>query len=215
MLAGSALITVSSIAYFDFETLPPFVVEKLPLRFESLYLTALRVHVASTSLAFPLCLVLLTRFLRRHLAWHRWIGRFTGALILFALVPSGSFIAFQAKGGALGTAGFLLTGAIVAWNMARGILDARRRDRVSHRRAMYHVVAQMSVAVVSRALMLALDAAGVDPDRAYLLALWAPVLGAVLAVELITQRGRLFRPSLRSLRAEPRLEPQAPIGGLQ
>src|SRR4051812_2551008 len=43
---GSALIAAMSLAYFDFETLPPFVIEKLPLRFESLWLGALRIHVA-------------------------------------------------------------------------------------------------------------------------------------------------------------------------
>src|SRR4051812_38055984 len=47
MLLGSALISWMSLPYFDFETLPPFVIEKLPLRFESLWLGALRIHVAA------------------------------------------------------------------------------------------------------------------------------------------------------------------------
>ena len=47
MLLGSAVITASSLAYFDFDTLPPFVIEKLPVRFESLWLASLRIHVAS------------------------------------------------------------------------------------------------------------------------------------------------------------------------
>src|SRR5258706_10312720 len=88
MLVGSALITASSLAYFDFESLPPFVIEKLPVRFESLWLASLRVHVAAALLTFPLCLLLTTRALRRRVAWHRWLGRLTGALVLFALVPS-------------------------------------------------------------------------------------------------------------------------------
>src|SRR5689334_20547500 len=53
MLAGSALITVASLPYFDFETLPLFVIEKLPVRFESLWLASLRIHVASALLSFP------------------------------------------------------------------------------------------------------------------------------------------------------------------
>ena len=36
MLGGSTLITAASFAYFDFETVPPFVIEKLPVRFEAL-----------------------------------------------------------------------------------------------------------------------------------------------------------------------------------
>ena len=83
------------------------------------------------------------------------------------------------------TAGFLLSAAIVAWCMVRGVLAARRRDLVSHRRAMRHVVGQMSVAVVSRALIVGFDAVGIDPDIAYVVALWGPVLASVAIVELV------------------------------
>lgn len=188
MLIGSALITASSLAYFDFETLPPFVVEKLPVRFESLWLASLRVHVASASLAFPLCLLLTTRWLQRRAAWHRWLGRLTGGLVLFTLVPSGIVLAFDAKGGGLVTAGFLLSGAIVAGGIVRGTLAARRRDLVGHRRAMRHVVGQMSVAVVSRALIVGFDAMGIDPDLSYVVALWGPVLASAAVVEIVFLR---------------------------
>lgn len=188
MLAGSALITASSIAYFDFDTLPPFVIEKLPVRFESLWLASLRTHVASVSLAFPLCLLLMTMWLRRRPVWHRWVGRFTGVLVLFAVVPSGVVLSFDAKGGKVVTAGFLLSAAIVGGATARGVLAARRRDLVAHGRAMRHVVAQMSVAVTSRAMILGLDALGVDPDLSYVVALWVPVLGSTAVAELISMR---------------------------
>jgi len=185
MWVGSALITASSVAYFDFATLPPFVIEKLPVRFETLWLFSLRVHVASALLSFPLCLLLMMRWLQRRPTWHRWIGRFTGALVLALLLPSGIVLAFDAKGGKVVTAGFLLSAAIVAWCMTRGIVAARRRDLASHRRAMRHVVGQMSVAVVSRALIVCFDALGLDPDSAYIVALWGPVLAAVAIVELV------------------------------
>jgi uncharacterized membrane protein YozB (DUF420 family) len=191
MLLGSALITASSLAYFDFETLPPFVIEKLPVRFESLWLASLRLHVATACVVFPLCLLLMTRTLQRRTAWHRRLGRVTGILVLFALVPSGVVLAFDAKGGRAVTAGFLLSAAIVAWFMVRGVMAARRRDLVSHSRAMRHVVAQMSVAVVSRAMILGLDAAGIDPDVAYVVALWAPVLGCAAVAEFISSRSVL------------------------
>jgi uncharacterized membrane protein YozB (DUF420 family) len=188
MLVGSALITVSSLAYFDFDTLPAFVIEKLPVRFESLWLASLRVHVAAASVTFPLCLLLATRALQRRRAWHRWLGRLTGVLVLFALVPSGIVLAFDAKGGGLVTAGFLLSAAIVAWFMASGVVAARRGDVAQHGRAMRHVLGQMSVAVTSRALLLGLDAAGVDPDFAYVVALWGPVLASAAVVELVSLR---------------------------
>jgi hypothetical protein len=128
----------------------------------------------------------MTRALQKRPAVHRWLGRLTGVLVLFALVPSGIVLAFDAKGGGVVTAGFLLSAAIVAWSMARGIVAARRRDLVSHRRAMHHVLAQMSVAVTSRALLLSLDAIGIDPGVAYVAALWVPVLASAAVAEIVS-----------------------------
>ena len=48
---------------------------------------------------------------------------------------------------------------------------------------MRHVVGQMSVAVASRAMIVCFDVAGLDPDIAYNVALWVPVLAAVAVVE--------------------------------
>lgn len=188
MLAGSGLIAAYSLAYFDFDTVAPFVIERLPERFASLWLASLRVHVAAAVVSFPLCLVLMTRRLQRRPAWHRRIGRVAGVLVLVALVPSGVVLALHAKGGAFVSAGFLLSAAIVGGSMVRGVLAARRRDIASHQRAMRHVVGQMSVAVTSRALLLGLDAAGINPDLAYVVALWAPVLAAAAVVELVSLR---------------------------
>jgi uncharacterized membrane protein len=193
LLFGSGLITALSLPYFDFETLPPFVIEKLPVRFEALWLASLRVHVASAALGFPLCLALMTRSLQRRPALHRWLGRGTGILVLSLLVPSGIVLAFAAKGGAAGTAGFLLSALIVACAVVYGVAAARRRDFATHRRAMRHVVGQMSVAVSSRALIVAFDAVGLDPGVAYLLALWGPVVVTALVVELASAPSPLAR----------------------
>jgi uncharacterized membrane protein len=196
MLLGAALITSTSLGYFDLETLPPFVIEKLPLRFEAWWLGALRVHVASALVSLPLCLLLITRTLQRRPAVHRWLGRFTATLILFALVPSGAILAFDAKGGRFVTLGFLLSGAIVAVCSVQGVLAARRRELPLHRRAMRHVVAQMSVAVTSRAMILGLDALGVNPDVAYVVALWVPVLASAALAEVVSGRALVAAPSL-------------------
>ena len=72
--------------------------------------------------------------------------------------------------------------------MVAGVLAARRRDLVLHRRAMQHVVGQMSVAVVSRALIVGFDAMGIDPDLSYAVALWGPVLASVAVVEVALLR---------------------------
>ena len=135
-LLDLALIAATSLVYFDLQTLPPFAVEKLPVRFESLWLVSLRLHVASALLTFPACLVLTTRTLQRRPVVHRWLGRVTGLLVLLVLVPSGGVLSLEAKGGSWVTAGFLLSAAIIATTMVHGTMTARRRELVAHRRAM-------------------------------------------------------------------------------
>lgn len=200
MFAGSTLITLSSLPYLDFETLHPFIIEKLPVRFEALWLFSLRVHVVAAAVAFPLCLALSTRFFQRRPVLHRWVGRVAGTLVLFVLVPSGVVLAFDAKGGSAVTLGFLLSGAIVAWGVVRGVASARRHDLVAHRRAMHHVLAQMSVAVISRAMIAGFDVAGVDPQLAYVIALWVPVVASAVCVELMTFRFSIAIWSEKTLR---------------
>jgi len=195
MLLGSALISLMSLPYFDFETLPPFMIEKLPLRFEALWLLALRIHVAAAALSFPLCLALMTRAVQRRVRAHRIIGRISGVLVLFALLPSGVVLALSAKGGGVVTAGFLLSAAIVAFAMISGVRAARRRDLLAHARAMRHVLGQMSVAVVSRLMIVALDALGMDPEFAYVAALWVPVLASIAVVEWLCRRPRPSSPN--------------------
>ncbi len=213
MLAGSLFITAGSLAYFDSDTLAPFVVEKLPLRFETLWSWALRVHVASAALAFPACLALMTRVLQRRPRWHRRLGRVTGVVLLGGLVPSGSVLAFSAKGGWAGSLGFLLSGTIIASAVVLGVLAARRGDLVRHRHAMLHVVGQMSVAVSSRALIVGFDFAGLDPDVAYVSALWVPVLASAAVAELAAVRFDFAR-LRRALSARAELSFSLPSKGI-
>jgi uncharacterized membrane protein YozB (DUF420 family) len=196
LLLGSLVITANSLGYFDFETLPDFVIEKLPVRFEALWLLSLRIHVASAALGFPLCLLAMSRRLQRRPTVHRRLGKLAALLLLFALVPSGSVLAFDAKGGTPVTIGFLLSAAIVAAGVVLGVRAARRRDFVAHRRAMQHVVAQMSVAVSSRLLIVGLDALDFEPELAYVIALWVPVVLSALTAELATRRSVVRFPAL-------------------
>lgn len=193
MVLGAAFITLTSLVYFDPDTLAPFVIEKLPVRFETLWLFSLKVHVASAIVSFPLCLVLMTRWIQRRKAWHRWLGRIAGVVVVGALVPTGIVLSVEAKGGAPVTLGFLLSAAIVLLGMIYGVHYARQKQLAAHARAMRHVVAQMSVAVTSRAMLIAFDYAGVNPDTAYVVALWMPVLASALAAEWVSGRLLPFR----------------------
>lgn len=205
LLVGWAFIAAASLDYFAVDVVADFVLEKLPVRFEALWLRSLEVHVASALVSFPLCVALATRFLRRRPRVHRWLGRVTGVLVVALLVPSGVILAFEAKGGTAGTLGFLFSGGIVFVAMVSGVLAARRRDYRAHERAMRHVVLQMSVAVTSRALLLVFDGAGVEPELAYVVALWVPVVGSGIFAEVLSSspsRARLF-PSPLHPRSSP------------
>jgi len=185
---GSAAITYGSLVYFG-EDLAPFVLEKLPLPQEDLWMLALRVHVVAAAICLPGCLLLFSNtVLRRAPRLHRWLGRVTATAILLALVPSGFYLSLFAKGGLPSTIGFMLSGAIVAAGMVQGVRAARARRFVEHRRWVLHVIAQLSVAVTSRAMLFAFDAAGVEEQLAYLVSLWLPVAGSFALVEIVTNR---------------------------
>jgi uncharacterized membrane protein len=189
MAIGAVSIAMGSVPYFVGGDVHPFVLEKIEggrLPNETTWTTALHVHVVAALFALPACLALALGSLRRRLPrMHRWLGRVTALVVLSALVPSGCYLALWAKGAA-STAGFLLSAGITAIAMAQGVHAARARDFAAHRRCMGHVLAQLSVAVASRALLVLFDRAGVDPESAYVVALWAPVIGSALVAELVT-----------------------------
>src|SRR5262245_18709791 len=186
MLAGWWVITAGSLSYFEEGLSHPFLQEKEGLAHEELYLVARQARVASAAWSLRACLLLLSRrMLRAKPRVHRWVGRITAFVVLFGLVPSGAWLSLEAKGGPLGTLGFLLSGGIVALSIVRGVRAAITRDFVAHRRWMLHVVAQLSVAVSSRAMLIAFDALGVDEIVAYLLALWVPVVASALLAQSI------------------------------
>jgi hypothetical protein len=212
---GAIIIGWASRVYFDSDELAPFVIEKLPLPHEELWLGALKVHVVAASIALPACLLLSWKRMLRFPRAHRWLGRGTGAVVLAALVPSGLYLSLFAKGGAPATVGFALSGLIVALAMVQGVRLARAKDYVGHRRCALHVLAQLSVAVTSRTLLTLLDAAGIDPDAAYLFALWMPVLASVGFVEVYVSRRSHRRNSHepKALAPDPARRP-APLGAL-
>jgi hypothetical protein len=214
---GALVIGWASRVYFASDELPPFVIEKLPLPHEDLWLAALKVHVVAASFALPACLLLSWKRILRLPRTHRWLGRGTGAVVLAALVPSGLYLSLFAKGGAPSTIGFALSGLIVALAMVWGVGRARAKDYVGHRRCMLHVLAQLSVAVTSRTLLTLLDALGIDPDPAYLFALWVPVLAGVGFVEVcivgLSHRRNSNATKVRKALAPRPAPPRAPVAG--
>src|SRR5499427_10212836 len=72
---GALTIGWASRVYFQADELAPFVIEKLPLPHEDLWLAALKVHVVAASFALPACLLLSLKRMLRFPRVHRWLGR--------------------------------------------------------------------------------------------------------------------------------------------
>src|SRR5579863_10686052 len=81
LAAGALVIGWASRVYFASDELAPFVIEKLPLPHEDLWLAALKVHVVAASFALPACLLLLLQGMLCFPRVHRWLGRGTGTVI--------------------------------------------------------------------------------------------------------------------------------------
>jgi hypothetical protein len=132
----------------------------------------------------------------------------TGLLVLGAVFPSGMYLACFATGGLISTLGFWLTGAIAAVAMVKSVTSARRRDYRTHRRFSLHVAGQLSVAVISRLLLVGAEELGVYGESVYVSALWLPVFGSFLFVEFTSG-------SLRGLLSNRLGRVRLPAKGLQ
>lgn len=183
---GSFAITLSSLVYFIPNERAAFIIEKLPLPVEDLYVLVLRLHVIAAALTLPGCLILSSKtLLKRWPEFHRWCGRAVGGLVITVLTPTGFYLAFFARGGWGATVGFLLSGAIVMAALIQAIRAARAKRYARHRRFTLHVLGQLSVAVTSRALLFVLESSNLNPNFAYLVSLWIPVLGTFALVEFM------------------------------
>jgi uncharacterized membrane protein len=214
LMLGALAIAAASVSYATEGALHPFVLEKQDgpdaIPFPALWWLALRVHVATAVVALPVCLALSSRRLLRRLPrLHRWLGRAIAVVVVVVVVPSGAVLAWSAKGGLPSTLGFLLSGAITAVAMVAGVRRARARDVRGHRRAMLQVTAQLAVAVTSRALLVAFDAAGVDEGAAYVLALWLPVIAHAVVAERVA-RAALGTPITPATPGDPDAKPVVP-----
>ena len=187
MCAGTWMMLSASRSYLELGDSHPFFLEKLPMAHSRWWLWALWLHVPSALLSLPACLVLLLGGVRRRLPrFHRWLGRVTGGVVILGVVPSGMYLALFARGGLLSTLGFWLTGLIALLAMIKSIESARRGDFRSHRRFSSHVAAQLSVAVLSRFLLMGAEQLGLYREWVYVAALWIPVVACAVVAERLT-----------------------------
>ena len=108
-------------------------------------------------------------------------------VVMVAVVPSAIVLSFVAKGGWPSTVGFVMSAGLTAVAMVRSVRCARARRVEAHRRWAWHVGAQLSVALSSRAILRLTFDTDLDPTVAYWVSLWGPMIFGVVAVEILTR----------------------------
>lgn len=184
IVALSGLILANSWPYFSLRGNFGFLVEKGELASEVPWRSAFYVHIAggmACLAAGPL--LLWNGLLRFSPRLHRWLGRGYAAAVLGCAGPTGIYLAFHAKGGVAGAAGFLVLGVLWWVETAQGVRAAVARRIPEHRRWMQRSYAVALSAVFFRVIQLAIDPLGVSPDASYVISLWLSLAASVAAGE--------------------------------
>ncbi len=185
------LIARNSQVYFSQPRAHGFVSEKGALADDPLWMAALVIHVAAGILCLGSAFLQFFRTVLRRLPWlHRWLGRVYVASVLFLLTPTGLYLALYAHGGAAGTVGFLLLGALTATTTWRGWAAMRRGDVRGHAAWMLRSFAMATSAITFRIAHVGLQLTGIDPEVGFLTALYLSIAGNALAAEWLLQKIR-------------------------
>ena len=198
-VAACALILVSNSVYLSGGTLSGaaparFLLEKGALAASPWWLAAFYFHVAGASLCLAAGTPLtFPRWTRRYPAWHRLLGYVYLNAVLWMAAPTGIALAFTAKGGLAGTAGFVLAGTawwLTTWSGYRAI---RRRDLAAHVRAMVRSYCWALSAPAFRIIQAALFLLQLDDATNYVVSLWLSIAAsAVLAESFLSHQRRGF-----------------------
>ena len=123
-------------------------------------------------------------------ALHRWCGRIYAISVLLFLCPTGIYLAFFAKGGPAGQAGFLLLGAATFHTTLHGVtaMLGPSRDLAAHRAWMTRSFALAASAITFRACHFMLFEAGVPEETNYVTSLWLSILGNAAVAERVLRR---------------------------
>jgi hypothetical protein len=190
-LAGALLITESSLRDFSPGGEGIFIEQKGEIGRQPLWKGCLHVHVAAGLLCLLSVLPQFSRkLLRRIPGLHRWCGRIYAASVLFVVCPTGIYLAFFAKGGFAGQAGFLLLGAATFHTTLRGVtaMIGGSRDLAAHREWMTRSFAFAASAITFRIYHFAFFLGGMAADTNYVTSLWLSILGNAAVAELVLRR---------------------------
>ena len=191
-LAGALLIMENSLRDFGPGGEGLFIEQRGELGRQPLWKGCLIVHVAAGIVCLLAVLPQFSRkLLRRIPGLHRWCGRIYAASVLFVVCPTGIYLAFFAKGGLAGQAGFLLLGGATFHTTLRGVtaMVGGSRNLTAHREWMTRSFAYAASAITFRVYHFAFFLGGMAEDTNYVTSLWLSILGNAAVAELVL-RGR-------------------------
>jgi uncharacterized membrane protein len=163
--------------------------------FTGAYRVAFYVHIFSGPIVLLGGLILLSKYVRLHGGWHRWLGRAQVALLLLFVLPSSVVMSRHAFGGPLAGLSFLVLSLLTASCVIAGVVYARRHRYDRHRRWMLRSYVLICSAVALRLISGAAGLIGApSPERAYLFAAWSSWLFPLAAYEIM-ERLPAHRPS--------------------
>lgn len=184
LVAGTSLVVFSSVPYVLLGGEHPFLYERPHLTANTLWRGTLALHVASGIFSLPAGAFLLSRrALRRWPVLHRGLGRAYVYVLLSVMVPTGSILAFFAKGGWLAGSGFFLSGVFAASCAIAGVSSATERRVSDHRYWMLRAYGQLASAITFRVAHVVLQLTPMAYEDLYAASLWVSVLGNALAIE--------------------------------
>lgn len=155
--------------------------------FPGLYAVAFYVHLVSSPLVLVLGLILLSETVRRRFhGLHRRLGWVQVVVLLALVLPSSLVMARWAIGGWPAGLSFVLLTAATAVCVVTGVVQARRKRFISHRRWMIRCYVLICSAVVLRIISGAVGLFEVpSPEGAYIISAWASWLVPLAGYELL------------------------------
>jgi hypothetical protein len=117
--------------------------------------------------------------------------------------PSGVAMALVAKGGLLGTAGFLLAGALWWQSTWTGYRAIQRGDIATHIRAMIRSYCWALSAPAFRIVQAALSLTGLEDTPNYIISLWLSIAVSVWLAEMSISRRHRGATSLLASSSQP------------
>lgn len=187
VVASAAILWNTSI-YFDGGPRPRFLLEKGLWPDQAWWLATFHFHIVGACVALAAGTPLMFEaWTRKHPHGHRWLGYVYINVVLWMAAPSGLVLALTAKGGAWGTAGFAVAGALWWQTTWAGYRAIRRRDLPAHIRCMVRSFALALSAPAFRVIQAGLFWVGMADETNYIVSLWLS-----LAVSAILSESYLF-----------------------